>query len=97
MVLVASAFGHDVDLRAACAAKFRPVAVALNLELFDAINGGINENGALRADIVVARAVHGPLIVHRRRTAERYVHTSEQTLVFVVEALANRGTRNQRS
>src|SRR5712664_561201 len=95
MVLVGSALGYDVDLRATCAAEFGPVAVALDLELFDAVNGRIDKDGALRTDIVVPRAVHGPLIVHGGRAAEGNVYTGEQALVFVVEALADCGARNE--
>src|SRR5258708_29454161 len=43
MVLVASALGYHVDLGTACTAKFGPIAVALNLELFDAVNGRRSE------------------------------------------------------
>src|SRR6266581_2928364 len=96
MVLVASALGYHVDLCAACAAKFGSVAIALDLEFIDAINGRVNKNGALRADIVVPRAIHCPLVVHRGRTAEGNIHTSEQTLVLVVEAFAHRRAGNER-
>src|SRR5258708_26673669 len=97
MVLVASALGYHVDLGTACTAKFGSVTVALNFELFDAVNGRVDKNGALRTDVVVPRAVHGPLVVDRGRTAERNIHTGEQALVLVVEALASGCAGNQQS
>src|SRR5713101_4216153 len=97
VVLVASALGYHVNLGASCAAKFGPIAVALNLEFFDAVNGRVDKNGALRADIVVPRAVHGPLVVDRGRTAEGNIHAGEQALVLVVEALASGCAGNQQS
>src|SRR5712692_8639720 len=96
MVLVGSAFGHDVDLRAGGAAVFWSIGFALDFELFDTVNGRINKNGALRADIIVRRAVHRPLVPHGGRTAERNIHGAEQTLALVVEALANGRARNKR-
>src|SRR2546425_10866140 len=40
VILVRSTLGNDVDLSAARAAVLRPITVALNLELFNAINRG---------------------------------------------------------
>src|SRR6266851_10241618 len=96
MVLVTSALGYDVDLRAGCAAIFGSIAVALDLELVDAVNGRVGKNGALRADIVVPRAIHRPLVVHGGRTAEGNIHAGEQALVLVVETFADRRAGNQR-
>src|SRR5713101_8376668 len=96
MVLVASALGYDVDLCAGCAAIFGPITVALDLELIDPVDGGIGKDGTLRADIVVRRAIHRPLVVHGGRTAEGNIHTGEQALVLIVEAFADGCARNER-
>ena len=96
MELVTSALGYDVDLRPRCAAIFGSVTVALDFEFLDAINGRVGKNGALRADIIVPRAVHCPLVADRRRTTEGNIHAGEQAFIPIVKTFAHRRARNQR-
>ena len=94
--LVAAALGDDIDLGAAGAGILRSIAVARNLELLDAIDGGIDQDGALRANIVVAGAVNPPLVGIGRRATERDVDAGEEPFVLIVETGIDRRPRQQR-
>jgi hypothetical protein len=58
--LVGPAARHQVDLRPARLAELGAVVVALDLELLDGIDRGIDEDRAVGADVVVVGAVHHP-------------------------------------
>src|SRR5262249_28254618 len=77
MKLVPTALGYNIDLGAARSPIFWPIAISLNFELINPIDGWIDQNGALRTDVIVGGPAHRPLIVNRWRTAKRNVHASE--------------------
>src|SRR5689334_16027405 len=60
---VASLAGDDVDLRAGRLSKFGTVTIALNLELGDGVNRWINQNRAVRSDVIIRGSIHQPEIV----------------------------------
>src|SRR6266536_1000758 len=94
--LVSAAFGDEVDLRTARAAVLRAIAVAQDLKFLDGIYRGINQNGALRALIIVVGPVHQPLVGIGWCAAEGDVNPRQQALVLVIEASAHRSARHQR-
>src|SRR5204863_145240 len=77
--VVASGLGDHADHSADRPPKLRTVAVALNLEFFDGINGRIHKNGTLRTDVIIAGAVDEPLVGIHRPAADGQICTAFQT------------------
>ncbi len=94
--LVRAAAGDDVDLRAAGLAELRAVAVAQDLELLDRLDRRVDEDRAVRADVVVVRAVDRPEIRGDVAAADREVRAAEQALVLDVEEIGGAHAGHQR-
>jgi hypothetical protein len=94
--LVGTAARDDVDLRAAGLAELRPVAVAQDLELFDRFERGIDEDRAVRPDVVVVRAVDRPHVRGDVAPADGKVRSAEQPLVLDVEEIGRADAGHQR-
>ena len=78
--VVPSGLGDHADHSAGRTPKLRTVAVALNLEFFDGINGRIHKNGTLRTDVIIAGSIDEPLVGIHRPAADGQVCAAFQTL-----------------
>src|SRR5258706_2229305 len=96
MEIITAAASYDVDLRAPRTAEFRPIAVPQDLEFFNGIDGGINQDGALRPDIIIVRPIYAPLVGVGWRAAEGNIHTGEKPFVLGVEVLGDRDAWHHR-
>jgi hypothetical protein len=85
--------GHDVDLRPRGLSELGPVAVAVDLELLDGLHRGVDQDRAVRADVVVVDAVDRPHVGVGRVAAHREVRPAEQPLVPDVQVIGGHNTR----
>jgi hypothetical protein len=83
---VLAAAGDDVDLRARGLAELGAVAVAMDLELLDGLDRGVDEDRAVAADVVVVGAVDRPHVGVDRAPGDGEVDAAHEALVGDVEA-----------
>ncbi len=93
--LIRAALGHDVDDGARRLAIFRAIAVAQHLELSNRFDRRVNQDGAVRTDVVVVRAVYQEQVVRGRVAVDGEIDATLQTLVLAVEVVRAGNARRQ--
>ncbi len=93
--IILSGFGNEVDRRSGHEAKLGAVGVALNLEFLNGFGGRIDENGALRASVIVIGAIDEPLIAIGRAAADGKVRRTLDAFFPRTESLGGGHTRHQ--
>ena len=88
--LIRAAFGHDVDDGARRLAIFRAIAVAQHLELSNRFDRRVNQDGTVRTDVVVVRAVYQEQVVRGRVAVDRKIDAALQPLVLAVKVVRAR-------
>ena len=96
MELVGTRSSDDVDLGPGGATEFRAVAVAVDLELVDRIDGGEYQDGPVRAHVVVVGPVHHPEVAAQPAAAHGQLDARHEPSVFRVETIALADTGHQR-
>src|SRR5580765_4317057 len=90
MKLVFTGASGDADDRARGLSIFRTVGVSEHLEFSDGINRRVNQNGAIRTDVIVVHAVDQEKIVGGGISVYREIRTTLQALSLRIELVGGR-------
>src|ERR1700730_3150608 len=94
--VVAAVLGDNADLPASGLPELSAVAIALNLELVNGIDGRKYKDSAVRTDVVVMSAVHEPKVGVHRAAADGKVRAALQAFTLGAETFTRGNARNRK-